>query len=117
MRFILALCVLAASPAAAQSLTILSSNATNALIEELGPQFEKATGQKLTLRFDNSAALKTRIEKGEAFDVAVMTMTVVGDLAMAGKLVTSSRVAIARAGVGMAIHPLATSPTSARSIP
>ena len=52
------LCLAATSPAAAQSLTVMSSNATKALIEELGPQFEKAAGQKLTLRFDNSAALK-----------------------------------------------------------
>ena len=112
MRAILAvLCLAVASNAAAQqTLTVLSSNATKALIEELGPQFEKATGQKLTLRFDNSAALKTRIEKAEAFDVAVMTATVVSDLSMAGKLAASSRVEIARAGVGMAIHPLATKP-------
>ena len=104
------LCLAAASPAAAQSLTVLSSNATKALIEELGPQYEKATGQKLTLRFDNSAALRARIEKGEAFDVAVLTTTVVSDLAMAGKLAASSRVNVARAGVGMAIHPMATKP-------
>ena len=104
------LCLAAASPAVAQSLTILSSNATKALIEELGPQFEKATGQKLTLRFDNSAALKIRIEKGEAFDVAIMTTTVISDLAMAGKLAAATRQDIARAGVGMAIHPLATKP-------
>ena len=111
MRLLITLlCLTVATPAAAQSLTVLSSNATKALIEELGPQFEKAAGQKLTLRFDNSAALKTRIEKGEAFDVAVMTVTVVSDLAMAGKLAASSRVEIARAGVGMAIHPLATKP-------
>ena len=111
MRSLLAVLSLAvASAASAQSLTVLSSNATKALIEELGPQFEKATGQKLTLRFDNSAALKTRIEKGEAFDVAVMTATVVSDLAMAGKLNTPSRKDIARAGVGMAIHPMATKP-------
>jgi 4-carboxymuconolactone decarboxylase len=108
--YLAALCLLAAAPAAAQSLTVLSSNATKALIEELGPQYEKATGQKLTLRFDNSAALRARIEKGESFDVAVMTTTVVSDLAMAGKLAASSRVNIARAGVGMAIHPMATKP-------
>ena len=108
--YLAALCLLAAAPAAAQSLTVLSSNATKALIEELGPQYEKATGQKLTLRFDNSAALRARIEKGEAFDVAVLTTTVVSDLAMAGKLAASSRVNIARAGVGMAIHPMATKP-------
>jgi ABC-type molybdate transport system substrate-binding protein len=43
MRAILAvLCLAVASNAAAQqTLTVLSSNATKALIEELGPQFEK----------------------------------------------------------------------------
>src|SRR6187401_3735228 len=108
--FTAALLIAVASNAAAQSLTILSSNATKALIEELGPQFEQATGQKLTVRFDNSAALKARIEKGEAFDVAVMTTTVISDLAMAGTLSASTRKDIARAGVGMAIHPMATKP-------
>lgn len=110
MRYLVALFVLAASPATAQSLTVFSSNATKALIEELGPQFEKAAGQKLTLRFDNSAALKARIEKGEAFDVAVMTAPLISDLAMSGKLAAPSRKDIARAGVGMAIHPMATKP-------
>ncbi len=107
---ITALFLLAASPAAAQSLTVVSSNATKAVIEELAPQFEKATGQKLVLRFDNSAALRARIEKGDAFDVAVMTAPLIGDLVMAGKLAANSRKDIARAGVGMAIHPLATKP-------
>ena len=109
-EFLAALILLAASPAAAQSLTVLSSNATKALIEELGPQFEIATGQKLALKFDNSAALKARIEKGEVFDVAVLTASVVSDLGAGGKLAATSRKTIARAGVGMAIHPLATKP-------
>jgi 4-carboxymuconolactone decarboxylase len=108
--YLAALFVMAASPAAAQSLTVLSSNATKALIEELAPQFEKTTGQQLDLKFDNSAALKTRIDKGEAFDVAVMTAPLISDLVMAGSLAANSRKDIARAGVGMAIHPLATKP-------
>ena len=104
MRFLLTLlCLAAASPAAAQSLTLLSSNATKALIEELGPQFEKASGQKLTIRFDNSAALKTRIEKGETFDVAVLTAPTMAALVASGKLTAASRTDIARAGVGMAM--------------
>ena len=111
MRAYLAvLFLLAASPAASQTLTILSSNATKALIEELAPQFEKASGQELTLRFDNSAALKARIDKGEGFDVAVMTGSLISDLAMSGKLAAPSRRDVARAGVGMAIHPMATKP-------
>lgn len=105
------LCLAVASNAAAQqTLTVLSSNATNALIHELHPQFEQASGYKLLVKFENSAALKSRIEKGEAFDVAVMTAGSISDLITAGKLSASSRTDIARTGVGMAIHPMATKP-------
>jgi 4-carboxymuconolactone decarboxylase len=111
MRSLIALLLLAvASDAAAQSLTVLSSNATKALLEELSPQFEKSTGHKVALKFANSANLRVRIETGETFDVAVMTAPLISDLMRAGTLAASSRVDIARAGVGMAIHPLATKP-------
>ena len=119
MRFLVTLlCLAAASPAAApfdsaqgkQTLTVLSSNATKALIEELGPQFETASGQQLTIRFDNSAALKTRIEKGETFDIAVLSAPTIAALVTSGKLTAASRADIARAGVGMAIHHQGTKP-------
>ncbi|HEX8029650.1 MAG TPA: substrate-binding domain-containing protein [Vicinamibacterales bacterium] len=105
-----ALLFLVASSAAAQTLTVLSSNATKELIHELHPQFEKLTGVQLHVKFDNSAALKTRIEQGEAFDVAVMTASTISELATGGKLSAASRKDIARAGVGMAIHLQGTRP-------
>jgi 4-carboxymuconolactone decarboxylase len=101
---------IATNATAQQTLTVLSSNATNALIHELHPQFEKVSGFTLRVKFDNSAALKSRIEKGETFDVAVMTASAISDLTMSGKLAAASRKDIARAGVGMAIHPMATKP-------
>ena len=111
MRSFIAVLVCAvASNASAQTLTVFSSNATKALIQELGPQFEKTSGQKLTLVFANSADLKGRIENGVAFDVAVLTASTVSDLIAGGKLNASSRADIARTGIGMAIHPLATKP-------
>ena len=112
MRLLAMICVGLCFPlsVAAQSLTVLSSNATKALIEELGPQFEKASGQKLTIRFDNSAALKTRIEKGETFDIAVLSAPTVTALVTSGQLAAVSRADIAHAGVGMAIHHQGTKP-------
>jgi 4-carboxymuconolactone decarboxylase len=111
MRLILSALLLAvASNAVAQSLTVFSSNATKALIEELGPQFEQSTGQTLTVVFDNSAALKTRIDQGARFDVIVATASVIGELGAGAKIAARSKTDIARAGVGMAIHPLATRP-------
>lgn len=111
MRLLFAALILAVAPdAAAQSLTVFSSNANKALIQELGPQFEKSSGHKLTLVFANSAELRSRIEKGARFDVAVVTASTIADLVKAGKLDASSRADIARTGIGMAIHPMATKP-------
>ena len=111
MRSLIAvLCLSVASNAAAQTLTVFSSNATKALIQELGPQFEKVSGQTLTLVFANSADLKGRIEKGAAFEVAVMTASTIADLISSGTLNGPSRADIARTGIGMAIHPQATKP-------
>lgn len=112
MRAILLVACLAVPSfaAAQQTLTVFSSNATSQLIHELAPRFKQACRCELHVKFDNSAAIKTRIEGGEAFDVAVLTSTTISDLARAGRLAAATRQDIARAGVGMAIHPLATKP-------
>ena len=96
--------------ARSQTIAVLSSNATKAVVEELAPQFEKATKQKVVLKFANSAELKARIEKGEAFDVAILTAPLIGELVTLGKLAAASRTDVARAGAGVAIHPQATKP-------
>src|SRR5689334_3561105 len=111
MRSLFAVLILAvASNAAAQSLTIMSSNASKALLQELAPQFEKTSGQKLNLVFATSALLKARIDKGERFDAIVVTAGTIADLVASGKVAPDSPVAFARTGIGMAIHPLATKP-------
>jgi 4-carboxymuconolactone decarboxylase len=108
--YVAALWALASNAAAQQSLTVLSSNATKAVVEDLGPKFEKASGQKIVFKFANSAELKGRIEKGDAFDVAILTAPLIGELVAGGKLAAATRTDVARAGVGMAIHPQATKP-------
>ena len=109
MRCLLAiLCLAVAAESSAQSLTVLSSNATKALIEALGPRYEKSSGQTLSIRFDNSAALKAVIEKGATFDVAVLSAPTIAGLVTSGKL--ASPTDIARAGVGMAVHLQGTKP-------
>ena len=114
MRSLVALLCLgfALSPleARSQTITVLSSNATKALVEELAPQFENATKQTVVLKFGNSAELKSRIETGEGFDVAILTAQLIGELMTAGKLAAATRTDVAKAGAGMAVHPQATKP-------
>jgi molybdate transport system substrate-binding protein len=85
-------------------LTVLSSNATRAVLEALAPQLERSENLRLVFRFAPSAELKARIEEGEDFDVAFLTNALVDDLVALDKVDAGSKTTIARAGVGVAIR-------------
>jgi molybdate transport system substrate-binding protein len=94
----------------AAEIKMLISNALKSTMEELAPQYEKASGDKLVITFGAAAELKTSIEKGEAVDLAILTTATADDLVKAGKLVAAGRVDIARAGAGVAARKGAPKP-------
>jgi molybdate transport system substrate-binding protein len=102
--------VLTGIPAHAGDLKLLGGNALNAVMEELGPRFEKATETKLVTTLGTSAQLKARIERGEAFDAVLLTKAALDELATAGKVAQEPRAAIARAGIGVAVRKGAAKP-------
>jgi molybdate transport system substrate-binding protein len=92
MRILRAIAVLAGlilpqlSQAEAAQLKVLESNALKTVMDELGPQFEKATGTKLVPIVGTTSELRGMIDKGEAFDVAIFTKSALDDLAKQGKI-------------------------------
>jgi len=107
--FVAALFV-AASPAQAAELRVLSGNGAKAAVQELCKQFERATGNTIKLHFEVNADLKKKIEAGEAFDVAVLNPPVIDALIKDGKLVAGSRADIGRSGLGLAVRTGAPKP-------
>jgi molybdate transport system substrate-binding protein len=101
---------LLAVQAQAAELKVFASTAVKAVLEELGPQFEKATGNKLVFTFDPAAKLKTQIDQGDAVDVAILTASLNDALAGTGKLDPASRTTVARAGLGVAVRAGAPKP-------
>jgi molybdate transport system substrate-binding protein len=91
-------------------LAVLASNGIRAVMEDLAPQFERATGRKVARTYDLAANLKRRIEGGEAFDVAVVTPQVADDLIKSGKLAAATRTTIARSSLAVAIRSGASKP-------
>src|SRR5262245_27386876 len=112
MRTFLAGLLLAAAGAAAQAaeIVVLSSNALKAVLEELAPRFQQETGHKLSMQFGPAADLKARIDKGERFDVAVLTAALMDELAKTSRIATDSRFDLAKAGVGVAYRKGAAKP-------
>jgi molybdate transport system substrate-binding protein len=99
-----------AATAEAAELKVLASNALKSTLEEAGPQFEKATENKLTIAFGAAAELKIEIEKGAPLDVAILTAAAVDDLVKEGKLAAAGRADIARSAVGVAARKGAPKP-------
>lgn len=89
------------TPAQAADLRVLASNGVKAAVEALKPQLEKASGSTLSIDFSTTAALRERIEKGETFDVAVLTDEAMDALIKAGKLSPMLHAKLARVGVGV----------------
>jgi molybdate transport system substrate-binding protein len=104
----LGLPLLAAQSEAAE-VKVLASTAVKTVLEEIRPQFEKATGNNLVFSFGPAAVLKTNIDQGAAFDVAILTLPLTNGLADEGK-VDTTRTTIAHAGIGVAIHKGAPKP-------
>ena len=80
------LSALALGQAGAAELKVFTSTALKAVLEELGPQFEKATGTKLVFTIGPAAVMKAQIDQGADFDVAIVTPPLLEGLAKAGKV-------------------------------
>jgi molybdate transport system substrate-binding protein len=96
------LALFGAGAASAAEIKVLVSNALKSTMEELAPQFEKASENKLVMTFGAAAEIKTSIEKGAAVDVAILTAAVTDELVKEGKLIAAGRADIARSGAGLA---------------
>jgi molybdate transport system substrate-binding protein len=104
------LALLGTGAADAAEIKVLVSNALKSTMEELTPQFEKASEHKLSLTFGAAAEISTAIEKGAAVDVAILTAEVTDDLVKEGKLTAAGRTDIARSGAGVAARKGAPKP-------
>lgn len=94
----------------ASEIRVLASNGVKAAVEAMQPQFERTSGHKLSIEFTTAASLKQRIEKGEEFDVAILTDEVVNDLVKSGHLIGYRRAALARVGIGVGFRKGAARP-------
>ena len=103
-------CLLIGTPASADEIRVLSSVALKSVIEALAPEFTRATKHTITPVFGIAAAIKTSIEGGEPFDVAVLTPAMLDDLAAKGIVASTPRPVVARAGLGLMIKAGAPKP-------
>ena len=96
--------------ASAAEIKLYSTVAFQGVLDELAPQFQKATDNKLTITYGLAAQLAQRIGSGEAADVAILTRAGIDALVKDGKITPKSDATLASANMALAAKAGATKP-------
>ena len=100
---------IAGQPVQAAELKVMTGGSMTGAFAELVPQFEKATGHKLTVFYGGVPEMVKRTAAGEPFDVAVVPQQVVGNASIAAKFAPAP-VRIGSVGYGVAVKAGAPKP-------
>src|SRR3979411_3231737 len=91
-------------------LKILAGGSMTGSLNELGPQFERASGHKLVIHFDSTPNLIKQATSGAPFDLAVVPVDVFKDAAAKARFVPGPPIDIARVGYGVIVRAGAPKP-------
>ena len=95
---------------AADEIKVLSVPALKPPLDVLGPQFERATGHKLNVKYAGSSELTRQFNAGETFDAALVWPAMIDQLLKEGKLAPGTRTEIVRVAIAVAIKKGAQKP-------
>ena len=94
----------------AAGIKVLCSNSSHAVMKELLPAFERASGHKVSINYDTAILTLNRIKGGETADVVILNAPAIDELTKQGRIAAGSRRTLARCGVGIAVRAGAPKP-------
>ena len=92
------------------AIRVLSAGAVQCMMEAIGPEFEKASGERLDIEFATVGALRKRIEAGEDADLVALSQSAIAALDTPGRFVPGSVTDLGKTITGVAIKAGAPKP-------
>jgi molybdate transport system substrate-binding protein len=96
--------------ATAAEIKVIGSPGFREAYNELVPQFEKATGNRVTTTWDGVNNVTKRVADGETADVVILPVAQIEELTKQGKLAAMTRTDVAKSGIGVAVRAGAPKP-------
>ena len=97
--------------ASQSEIKVLSSIATREAYNDLLPEFERVSGQKVTTTWAGTVDIMKRMAAGgEVHDLVIISSNELEDLIKQGKIATGSRADLAKSGIGVAVRAGAPKP-------
>src|SRR5262245_3185005 len=96
--------------AEAATVRVLSAFGMQSVLEDVGPEFERASGHKLENSFATGGAVVKRVQDGEIADVIISLRQGIDTLVKDGKAPAGNVAAVASAGIFVAVRIGASKP-------
>jgi molybdate transport system substrate-binding protein len=106
----LLLLLIPARVATAVEIKVLSGSGVQPVMNELAPQFEQASGHRVTFDYGTVGGMAQRVAVGEVADVVIASGPQVNLLEEQGKVVPGSRADLAKTGIGIFVRKGALKP-------
>jgi molybdate transport system substrate-binding protein len=104
------LAFLLAEASEAAELKIMAPRSMWTVLKEIGPEFERSSGHKLSVVTDIAATLANRIIDGEDFDIFIGPPAQMNRVVQANKVITDTHTPIAHSGIGVVVRAGAPKP-------
>ncbi len=89
---------------------VLSAGAVKRGVAQIAKEFERESGNKVTIEFATAPEIRQRVAAGATVDVIVAPPAVMDDIAKQGKIVAESRGFVGRSRMGVVVHAKAAAP-------
>ena len=95
---------LVVSTAEAAEINVIAGGSMTTVLNELGPQFERATGHKVTIQFGSTPQLIKQVTSDAPFDLGVVPVEVYKDAAARERFAAGPTIDIAKVGYGVVVR-------------
>lgn len=93
-----------------REIKVWTARAIATVLDEVGSEFERATGYRLRVSSDLPPSFARRFKAGEAFDVIVSGSATIDEWMKEGRVASGTRIDIARSGIGVEVRAGASKP-------
>jgi molybdate transport system substrate-binding protein len=92
------------------TIKVMSAGAVKAMVQALGAEFERATGNTIDYNFGTAGSLRDRVAKGEAADLVVLSQSAIAELGKAGRVDPATATDLGRTVTGVVVREGAPKP-------
>ena len=73
-------------------------------LEKILPEYKRASGQNVSIEYEESAVIQQQIASGKVFDLAILVPQVIDGLIKSGQIKAGTRTDIAKTSLGIGVR-------------